>query len=72
LIFGLMAVALAGRLLQAWVPRKRELLADASAVQFTRNAEAMEQALVRIAARRRHEPGRRRPSGEHESNNWLV
>jgi Zn-dependent protease with chaperone function len=38
------------RLLQAWISRRRESLADASAVQFTRNPEALKQALVRVAA----------------------
>jgi Zn-dependent protease with chaperone function/uncharacterized tellurite resistance protein B-like protein len=41
---------LLGRLLQAWISRRRESLADASAVQFTRNPEGLKQALVRIAA----------------------
>jgi Zn-dependent protease with chaperone function len=40
----------AGRVLQAWISRKRECLADASAVQFTRNPEGLRDALVRIAA----------------------
>jgi Zn-dependent protease with chaperone function len=40
----------AGRLLQAWISRKRECLADASAVQFTRNPHGLRDALVRIAA----------------------
>jgi Zn-dependent protease with chaperone function len=39
-----------GRVLQAWISRKRECLADASAVQFTRNPEGLKQALVRVAA----------------------
>ncbi len=38
------------RLLQAWISRRRESLADASAVQFTRNPDGLKQALVRIAA----------------------
>jgi Zn-dependent protease with chaperone function/uncharacterized tellurite resistance protein B-like protein len=38
------------RLLQAWISRRRESLADASAVQFTRNPEGLKQALVRVAA----------------------
>jgi Zn-dependent protease with chaperone function/uncharacterized tellurite resistance protein B-like protein len=41
---------LAGRLLQAAVSRQREKLADASAVQFTRNPEGLANALKRIAA----------------------
>jgi hypothetical protein len=40
----------AGRILQAWISRKRECLADASAVQFTRNPEGLRDALVRAAA----------------------
>ncbi len=40
----------AGRILQAWISRKRECLADASAVQFTRNPEGLRDALIRIAA----------------------
>jgi Zn-dependent protease with chaperone function len=45
-----------GRLLQAWISRKRECLADASAVQFTRNADGLRDALIRAAAlgSRRH------------------
>lgn len=39
-----------GRLLQAWISRKRECLADASAVQFTRNPDGLRDALVRAAA----------------------
>jgi Zn-dependent protease with chaperone function len=39
-----------GRLLQAWISRKREHLADASAVQFTRNPEGLKQALIRVRA----------------------
>jgi Zn-dependent protease with chaperone function len=41
---------LLARLLQAWISRRRESLADASAVQFTRNPEGLMQALVRVAA----------------------
>jgi len=40
----------AGRFLQAWISRQRECLADASAVQFTRNPDALRDALVRAAA----------------------
>jgi Zn-dependent protease with chaperone function len=40
----------AGRILQAWISRKRECLADASAVQFTRNPEGLRDALIRAAA----------------------
>jgi Zn-dependent protease with chaperone function len=40
----------AGRFLQAWISRKRECLADASAVQFTRNPDGIRDALIRAAA----------------------
>jgi Zn-dependent protease with chaperone function len=40
----------AGRFLQAWISRKRECLADASAVQFTRNPDGLRDALIRAAA----------------------
>ena len=39
-----------GRVLQAWISRQRECLADASAVQFTRNPDGLRDALVRAAA----------------------
>jgi Zn-dependent protease with chaperone function len=42
--------AFAGRLLQAAVSRRREHLADASAVQFTRNPQALQSAFVIMAA----------------------
>ena len=41
---------LAGRLLQAAVSRRREHLADASSVQFTRNPQALQSAFVIMAA----------------------
>ena len=41
---------LAGRILQAAVSRQRERLADASAVQFTRNTRGLKGALLKIAA----------------------
>lgn len=41
---------LAGRILQAAISRQREVLADASAVQFTRNPDGLANALKRIAA----------------------
>jgi len=41
---------LAGRLLQAAVSRRREHLADASSVQFTRNPQALQGAFVTMAA----------------------
>jgi Zn-dependent protease with chaperone function len=40
----------AGRFLQAWISRKRECLADASAVQFTRNPDGLRDALIRAVA----------------------
>lgn len=43
---------LAGRLLQAAVARQRERLADASAVQFTRQSRGLRNALVKIGAHR--------------------
>lgn len=46
--------ALAGRILQAAVCRRREHLADASAVQFTRNPEGLKGALLKIAGLDRH------------------
>jgi Zn-dependent protease with chaperone function len=39
-----------GRLIQAAVARRREALADASAVQFTRNPDGLRGALLKIAA----------------------
>jgi Zn-dependent protease with chaperone function len=42
-----------GRFIQAWISRKRESLADASAVQFTRNPEGLKAALLRAAAQGR-------------------
>jgi len=42
--------AFAGRLLQAAVSRRREHLADASAVQFTRNPQALQSAFIIMAA----------------------
>jgi Zn-dependent protease with chaperone function len=44
------AGALVGRLLQAAVSRRREHLADASSVQFTRNPQALQGAFVVMAA----------------------
>ncbi len=41
---------LAGRILQAAVSRQRERLADASAIQFTRNTTGLKGALMKIAA----------------------
>jgi uncharacterized tellurite resistance protein B-like protein len=49
LVLGSIGV-LAGRLLQAAVSRQREHLADAAAVQFTRNPTGLANALKRIAA----------------------
>jgi Zn-dependent protease with chaperone function len=39
-----------GRLIQAWVSRTRETLADASAVQFTRDPQGLRNALVKVGA----------------------
>lgn len=54
---GLMAVGslgwLAGRLLKAAVSRQREFLADAAAVQFTRQSEGIGRALRKIAGQAR-------------------
>ena len=44
------AGAFAGRVLQAAVSRRREHLADASAVQFTRNPQALQGAFIVMAA----------------------
>jgi Zn-dependent protease with chaperone function len=44
------AGAFAGRLLQAAVSRRREHLADASSVQFTRNPQALQSAFIIMAA----------------------
>ena len=49
LVLGSLGV-LAGRILQAAVSRQRESLADAAAVQFTRNTAGLANALKRIAA----------------------
>lgn len=58
--FGIFAAGsvgmLAGRLLQAAVSRRREHLADASAVQFTRNPGALQSAFIAMAA---HQAGTR-------------
>ena len=51
---------LAGRLLQAAVSRRREHLADASSVQFTRNPQALQGAFVIMAAARRGHASRAR------------
>ena len=53
-LFGLLLIAIGGlgvlfgRLIQAAVSRQREFLADASAVQFTRNPQGMASALKKI------------------------
>jgi Zn-dependent protease with chaperone function len=57
---------LAGRLLQAAVSRRREHLADASAVQFTRNPQALQGAFIIMAA---HSQG---TSLQHESSADLA
>jgi len=43
-----------GRLIQAAISRQRELLADSSAVQFTRNPEGIGSALFKIGYRQNH------------------
>jgi Zn-dependent protease with chaperone function len=48
--------ALAGRILQAAVSRKREFLADAHAVRLTRNPQGLIGALQKIGAQNRIEP----------------
>ncbi|MEJ0084136.1 MAG: M48 family metalloprotease [Pseudomonadota bacterium] len=62
--FGIFAAGsigmLTGRLLQAAVSRRREHLADASAVQFTRNPGALQGAFITMAA---HQPGTRLTHG---------
>jgi Zn-dependent protease with chaperone function len=57
---------LAGRLLQAAVSRRREHLADASSVQFTRNPQALQAAFVAMAA---SGAGTRL---EHENSNGVA
>jgi Zn-dependent protease with chaperone function len=60
----------AGRILQAWISRKRESLADASAVQFTRNPQGLRNALVRIAAQ--STAPARQPGGMEEIAHMLL
>jgi Zn-dependent protease with chaperone function len=59
-----------GRILQAWISRRRESLADASAVQFTRNPQGLRDALLRIAAQAR--PHERPASGMEEIAHMLL
>ncbi len=49
LVLGYIGVAM-GRMIQAAISRQREFLADASAVQFTRDTSGLKQALVKIGA----------------------
>lgn len=56
------------RLIQASVSRQREFLADASAVQFTRNPDGIAAALSRIQAK----PQRTRVSGEVSQFNHMF
>ena len=63
-----------GRLIKAAVSRQREFLADASAVQFTRNPDTIGGALRKIAGFvREGEPGSRiaHPNAEHLSHLFL-
>lgn len=73
LVVGYIGV-LAGRLIKAAVSRQREFLADASAVQFTRNADGLGNALRKIAGLSRGmQPGSRieHPSAEQLSHLFL-
>lgn len=60
---------LAGRLIQAAVSRQRELLADASAVQFTRYPEGLAGALKKIA---RHSMGSRLASPKTQEVSHML
>lgn len=63
-----------GRLIKSAVSRQREFLADASAVQFTRNADGLGGALRKIGGLSRgHQPGSRieHPNAEHLSHLFL-
>ncbi|MCH2143298.1 MAG: M48 family metallopeptidase [Phycisphaerales bacterium] len=59
---------LVARLIQAAVSRQREFLADASAVQFTRNPDGIAGALARIQTK----PQRTRISGEASQFNHMF
>jgi Zn-dependent protease with chaperone function len=74
--FGLMAVGslgwAAGRLLQAAVSRQREFLADASAVQYTRNVQGLGGALRKIAQQVAEQADRMHtPHGASIAHLWL-
>jgi Zn-dependent protease with chaperone function len=74
--FGLMAVGslgwAAGRLLQAAMSRQREFLADASAVQYTRNVQGLGGALRKIAQQAADDAdGVRTPHGASIAHLWL-
>ncbi|MFP4181523.1 MAG: M48 family metallopeptidase [Thiohalospira sp.] len=58
-----------GRLIKAAVSRQREFLADASAVQFTRNPDGISGALKKIAL---HQQGSRLESSETEEVNHML
>jgi len=58
-----------GRLIQAAVSRRRESLADASAVQFTRDPQGLRDALVKIGA---HEAGSRFADADPEEVAHMV
>jgi Zn-dependent protease with chaperone function len=51
MVLGYLGLA-CGRVLQAMISRRREHLADASAVQFTRNPDGLKAALLRAAAQK--------------------
>jgi len=59
---------LVARIIQAAVSRQREFLADASAVQYTRNPDGIAGALARIAAK----PMRTRTAGEASQFNHMF
>jgi len=71
----------AARLLNAILSRKREFLADATAISFTRNPQAMISALSRLAEADNHLPEASAetainfivdPRGSPESQSWLT
>lgn len=66
-----MAGVFVGRLLQAGISRQREWLADASAVQFTRNADGLRGALLAIA-RQPGAPGLRAPRAQDAAHLFFV
>jgi len=66
-----MAGVFAGRLLQAGISRQREWLADASAVQFTRNPEGLRGALMAIAGQSAA-PGLRAASAQEAAHLFFA